>query len=604
MKLFRIPAFLFIGGLVMLSMGVPYGLLLLLLSVWLCGPRLQPNLYTFPSNCEGRLVNVSASTGCTLTRASILGMTPATFEAQGFVEVGYDKVYANLREARLAGYRENSWMTLLTSRITNIKGSLMRGKIGANESVILPYIQRRQKRNININYWKISAGTPTPTAGTGDVPASAWDLTVLNNPSTFASTLQNLDQYFIPGTYLFVEYVSSGGVSYSLAYKIIAARTVSGTTKVTVEPNYSATGWAALSAGSKLPYQIGGVSGGSAEAGTIAYLGVNSVSDYESWGGQDNAENNNSLLNYWPQTSRLVHEYTDEYLAGLNAALTSNYFKTFLQLPLAQQKAIQQAKYDAKMLNSAFFGQRINENQTVEGYRSLPTVRDPANPDCVLEYKSNAVGFKTQLSDCGRVLDHSGNPLNLDNVLASGYLIKRARMADGSIGGDEEPVIDVITDPTTAGNIRDIMISFYKAKYGADITRFYSANEKLSFEDQVMFKYNTYQIPDELGGYVLAVFSSEVLRDRLSAAAGSSRQRYLFFLDWSDIELGIAGTNSAVRRTNEADSLYNYVIKINVKHVNLQSTTWCPIIEDPNRHYVVENFSAACPVLTVSGCTV
>lgn len=594
-----------LAGLVVLCAGAHVGLLLIAaaLLAWTSYPR-QAALFTFPSNCEGRIINVSASNGCTLTRADIRGMTPQDFEDQGFKEIGMDKVYANLREARVAGYRENSWQALLMSRISNIKGQLAKSNIGGSESVILPYIQRRQRRNINVNWWKITAGAPTPGAGTGDTPASAQDLTVTNNPSAFASTLQNIEQYFLPGTTLFVEYTGSNNVAYSNAYKILSAKTTAGVTKVTCKPNYTDTGWLALSAAAKAVYQIGGLGGGNAEAGTIGFLGANSVSDFQSWGGQDNAENTNSLLAFWPQTSRIVHEYTDEYLRALNASLTSNYFKLFRQLPLAQQKARQQQLYDAKMLNSAWFGQRRSEKQTVEGYRNLETVVDPANPSCALEYIADAIGFEQQLIDCNRQLDHQGNPLNLDSLFNAGYLVKRARQADGSIGMDEEPVIDIITDPVTAGMIRDMMIGFYTRKYGTQVTRFYNPDQKLEFDKQVMFKYSTYQIPDELGGYVLAVFGSEVLRDRLSAAGGANRQRFIFMLDWTDIELGMAGTNSAVRRTNEADQLYNYVIRINAKHITLNSQTWCPIIEDPNRHYLVKNFSAACPTLTVTGCNI
>lgn len=442
-----LPPVLFIAGLVLACAGHPAGFLLLILAALLCRP-VQAALYAFPSNCEGRIINVSPSTGCSLTRADILGMTPNDFEAQGFKEIGMDRVYANLREARVAGYIENTLQTLLMSRITNIKGALMKGKIGTSESVILPYISRRQKRNIQSNYWVVSRGDPNGQAGTGNTPASAWDITVTNNKSPYANTLQNLEQYFLPGKMMFVEYVS-GTVAYSLQYKILAAATSGGTTKVTVEPNYSASGWSALSAGDKLPFQIGGVSGGVAATGAIAYLGVNSVSDFESWGGQDNAENTNSLIHFWPQTSRIVHEYTDEYLRALNASLTSNYFKIFRQLPLAEQKRIQQAKYDRDMLNSAFFGQRINENQTVEGYTSLPQVKDPANPNCVLEYKANALGFRTQLNDCGRVLNHQGNALNLNTFFETLYLIKRAREADGT----SVDTIDVMTDRFTAGRI-------------------------------------------------------------------------------------------------------------------------------------------------------
>jgi hypothetical protein len=554
----------------------------------------------FPTNCAGRLINVTASNGCTLTRASIMGMTPDMFEAQGMTEVGMDRVYANLQEARLAGYRENTLQALLMSRISSIKGQLTKTRVPGSESIILPFISRRQKRNINSNYWKIASGTPNPQAGVCDVHPGAWDLVVQNNPSTYATTLLNLERYFLPGKALFVEYSNgSTNVAYRLQYTILAAATTATVTKVTVAPNYSSTGWLALAAASKLPYQVGGVSGGNAVAGTIGYLGVNSVSDYESWSGQDVVENPNSFLNYFLQTSRIVHEYTDEYLKALNAALTSQYYKQFTQMPLSEQRRRQQAKYDRDMLNSAFYGQRINENQTVEGYRNLPTVRDPNSSDCVLEYKSNALGFHTQLNDCTRVLDHQGNPLNLDTLVAALYNVKRAREADGS----EVDTIDIMTDRFTAGMIQDLMIDFYKKKYGAVTNRNYQPDQALKFNDQVMLNYNTYQLPPEMGGFNLAVFWHPFFEDKLAAMGGANRGRVLWALDWTDIELGVAGTNSKVRQTNEADELYQYIMKVNVKHVTMNSMTWTAIIEDPNRHYIVENFSAACPTITVSGCS-
>jgi hypothetical protein len=599
------PPLLFVTGLGLICASLPIGLVMVLLALLLCGPALQPRLYVFPSNCEGRTINVSASNGCTLTRADIIGMTPNDFEAQGFKEVGMDKVYANAREARVAGYRENTLSALLMSRVTNIKGQLAKSKINASESVILPYISRRQKRNIQSNYWKVTAGAPNAQAGTGSTPASAIDLTVTNNASPYANTLQELHKYFLPGKYIFVEYMTGNAgssVAHSVCYKILGASTIGATTKVTVEPNMSAEGWAALSDSDKLPWQIGGASGGAAENGTIAYLGVNSVSDFESWGGQDVAENTNSLIHFWPQTSRIVHEYNDEYIKALDSALTSHYFKEFRQLPLAEQKRIQQAKYDRDMLNSAFFGQRINEKQTVEGYTGLPLVVDPANPNCALEYKANALGFRTQLNDCTRVLNHQGNALNLNTLFENMYLLKRAREADGST----VDTLDIMTDRFTAGLIMKKMIAFYAAKYGTTTTRNYEPNQKLMFGNQVELTYTRYELPADYGGFYFAVFTHPFFDDKISAMQGavkgstaaSDRGRVLWLLDWSDIELGVAGTNSAVRRTNEADELYMYTIKRNIRHVTLNSMTWCPIIEDPNRHYIVENFSGAEPALT------
>ena len=55
-------------------------------------------------------------------------------------------------------------------------------------------------------------------------------------------------------------------------------------------------------------------------------------------------------------------------------------------------------------MRSVWYGQRINENQTPETYMNLPAVTDPEGgrqgsasygSDCVLEYKSNALGLHT-----------------------------------------------------------------------------------------------------------------------------------------------------------------------------------------------------------------
>lgn len=551
----------------------------------------------FPNNCNPRIINVDASTGCTLTRANIIGMTPQAFEDQGFKETLFDSVIRNAREARIAGVIENTLETLLMSRLTNIKGALGKAPV-ANESVILPYIYRRQRRNINSNYWRVSAGAATPGAGQGGLHPGAWDVTVQNTASPFASALVGLQQYFLPGKNVLLEYVNVGTkVSYALQFTIIAAVNAdNGATaqaKVTLVPNYTVNGWNALTAAQQATFQ--------ATAGNIIVL-ANAVSDYESWCYQDNAENVNKLLTYWLQTSRETHEYSDEYLLALNAAYTSGYFKDFRQLPLAEQKRIQHAKYVRDWLNSVFYGQQINELQTVETYQQLPQVVDPLNPSCTLEYKAQALGAKTQLQNCGRYLDHQGNPLNIDNLAQIGYNMKRSREATGGT----VDTIDFMTDRFTAGMILQLFTTFYKAKYGVETTRFYKPNEKLTFEGQVMLQYNLYELPPDLGGYNLAVFTHPFFDDKLSAfdPAQQNRARTMWGIDWSDLNIGIAATNSANRQTNVADNLYNCVIKPNVHHYQLNSTTWTTIIEDPSRHYIIDGFSAACPTLTVAGCAV
>lgn len=557
----------------------------------------------FPNNCLPRVINVDASTGCTLTRASILGMTPQGFENQGNTEVYMDRIITNAKEARVAGVMENTLEMLLMSRLKNIKGEVTQSKIGPRESVILPYIYRRQRRNINSNYWRIASGTPTPGAGQNGLHPGAYNLTVQTTASPFATALTGLEQYFLPGKYVLIEYVNTAtNVAYSILYLIVQSVNADtggspgvGTPQalLTLQPNISVQGWNALSPALQATYQM--------QAGNVIVL-ANNISDYESWCYQDNAENTNKLLTFWLQTSRETHQYNDEYLKALNAALTSGYFKDFKELPLAEQKRIQHMKYKRDWMNSIFYGDRINENQTVETYRNLPTVVDPLNPSCTFEYKSNALGFKPQLQNCGRVFDANGQAISLDFIAGIGYGLKRSREASGG----NVDTIDIMTDRFTAGLILQVMTNYYKAKYNINTERFYQPNQKLVFDDQVSLQYNKYQLPSDLGGFDLAVFTHPYFDDKLSAfdPAQQNRGRTMWLIDWSDFEIGIAGTNSANRQTNVASDLYNCIIQPNVTHFQHNSTTWTTIIEDPARHFIADNFSAACPTITVAGCTV
>ena len=267
----------------------------------------------------------------------------------------------------------------------------------------------------------------------------------------------------------------------------------------------SSTGWGSLTAAAKAVWQP--------TAGTLLNL-ANAVSDYESWCYNDPSDNPNMLLTYFLQTSRQTRCVNAEYLRALNAALLSGFWKDFRQLSLAEQKVQQTAKAYAAWLNSAFFGQRINEFQTPETYTQLPQVKDPLNPDCVIEYKAHSLGFEQQLIDCNRFADMVGQPVNLEDIFSLSYDLKRAREASGG-------VIDRIewgTNRTNAGRIFTTMLNFFKSYYGVETTRFYKPNEKLVFEKQVMLNYDLYEIPAEFGGFELVVWHDDYFTDKILAA--------------------------------------------------------------------------------------
>lgn len=557
------------------------------------------------NQCSPRIVSVDESCGCTLTRASITGITPATFEALGNQEIDYQRLIGQAAEAKLIGVPERPLRDLLMSNIKNIKGAIGKEPV-ANQSIILPYIYRTQRSNVNSNYFSIESGTATPGRGTGSIPASAWDITVNTGPSPFKSPLSSIQKYFLPGQTVFVLSLSdpSGAkISQTLQFEILQAVNADngGVAKavVTVVPNYTPAGFAALSGPQKTIY--------SPTFGTVL-VGANSVSDYESWCNNEAAENPRKLLTYWLQTSRETMCYNDEYKKALEAAYTSEYFKKFKELPLAEQNRLQRAQSEKKWLNSVFYGQQINELQTPETYTQLPQVTDIEDSSCVYEYKANALGIRTQLGNCSRITDQQGAALDLAFIFQMLYNIKRNREASGG----SIDTIDAMTDRLTADNIRMIMTTYYKSKYNVDTTRFYNPGQKLMFNNQVLFNYDVYQIPEV--GVEFAVFNDAYFNDSLAAFTDGtnsttniqSRGRKLWILDWSDISIGIAGTNSVKRNYPDANTnaLYKCVITPNVKHYELRSTKWTVMIEDPNRHAIIENFSAACPALDVTPCTV
>jgi hypothetical protein len=555
---------------------------------------------SFPSNCGSRFVAVDASCGCALTRASITGMTPDLFEAQSSKEVYMDRVITNAQEAVIAGYQEKFLESLLNSRMVGIGSQLGRTRVG-NESIILPYIYRRQKRVINSNYWTVVSGSATPGAGSNGLHPGAWDLVVTNNTSRYGTTLTAIERYFLPGRNILVEHVNgSTKAAYASQFKVVrAVNSDSGGSyraTITLEPNYSENAWGAASSAIKLPWQP--------TAGLVLNL-ANSVSDYESWCNNDASENNNKLLTFWLQTTRETHCVNSEYLKAMSAALTSGYWKEFRMLPIAEQRRQQQAQAYKAWLNSVFFGQRINELQDVNSYTSLPTVRDPLNTDCILEYKANALGFEQQLIDCGRYADEQGTALDLLDLFELSYDLKRAREASG--GSIDR--IEWATNRTNAGRIFTTMLNFFKSYYGTEITRYFQPNQKLTFDKQVMLNYDVYEIPAEFGGFELVIWHDDYFSDKILAAGSDAdqknRQRVMWALDWSDIQVGIAGSASVQRKNPhpDVDSLYKCVIKNTENTYLLKSRTWTSIIEDPLRHYVIKNFNGDCPVINATPCT-
>jgi len=571
---------------------------------------------TPPSGYLPQLVSVTPQRGCTLTNASITGLTPENFKALAGTETNLAQVIAQSAEAKILGVKESNLSILLKSSIKNLKGALNKVRFD-EQSVILPYIQRRQRRRLNANYWRINAGTTCSDAGSVvdgvSIPTDAIDLTFdlgdspwkshENEANDKAGGPRELERYFLTGATLIVhtwdDNTAGAQTGATIHYQIVRSVNADDSNqrqaKVTMFP-------------------LGKTAPGFIPLYGIAVLGANNISDYEAWCENQPADQNLGLLVNWFQTSRESRVTSQVYRETLQKILDGKinpWDQTFNFLSIAEQNKRAAQMSERAFLNSVFFNDYLSSAQTPETYTSLPTVSDPEDPTCTLEYKANAVGIYTMLNENGRVKDMDGGNINFIQLFEDLYELKRHREADG----DSIQTIDLMTDRETANYLFELFTKYFKQRYGWSTDRFAKLNQKLTYNNLVNFEYDLYDIPD--ASCQLAVFRDQFFDDQIFAykyADGTgpdqntgannlqgaasdqdfrNRARVLWMLDWSDIQIGVGGTSSVTRKSPdpETDRLYKCRISANSTEHNLRSTKWTTFLDRPDRHLLIQNFN-------------
>jgi hypothetical protein len=608
-----------------------------------------------PTNNDPRLIVVDDA--MSLTTANITGWNKSDIESTMFKEVGLDRIISSTKEARVAGSKQRMLADLFGSRYAPLKT----GGGATPQSIIQPFDLIPRRNRINPGYWRVSTGASlaawqgqggngtTNTAFTGvfnglmNLSANitaAWVLTVNNgsidaDSSPFAKSpnnvLKNPEKFFLPRTSITAEFNSATGVRNVAQLRIVdtAPGPDANQAYLLVVPQKSFQGDATIQAGTMQPgggFNTG-VFGTLSAATTgwwettataaqkaalqpttgIVQVGANTVSDWESYGNSLVGTNDYGLIEYWNQTHRWTHQYNDEYVRALGAANTSQGLKQFRLLPLAKLRAQQEKANEDSLFNCYFYGDALNELQTIGTWNQLPQVKDPAwtasgqAGSLSLEYLSNTIGIRTQIAAAGNVLDNQGGPLDLDSIFEACYWVKREREGES---GAEVTDIDILTDMRfTRAMFRQIMPKYFKAKYGIDnITQFVELGAKILMPDGSTFaEYDSYKIAEN--GYTLNVFSDQYFDDKCSQfqTGQKSAGRGIWIIDWSDIMIGIIKNLSVTRTNNLADNIYKFVMKQNVQHILLNSRKFQVRVGNCNRHRLIENYSDAAPKITVQG---
>ena len=526
-----------------------------------------------------RLIVVDQANGATLTRAAIRAFTRQDFEDQDTKEVGFDKIIAQTKEARICGVRERSLVDLLLSRHVSKPGIL-------NPSAIAPYRLIPQRRNINANWFRVTAGA---AGASGD--ARDWKVTVESVARfTGSNALKYPEKFFLVGGQVVIEWKDADGVFRTPTFTITVSANKSATEAyVTLRAPYALEAdFTAEDADVKASYQP--------TAGVCSML-ANSISNYERYDAQPPAVNNLQLKEVWRQTHRWQFKFNEEYVKALESQYTSEFFKKFRVLPIAEQRRQIEAWVEQQMMNTFFYGAPIDNNQTVEDYQDLPSITDPDDGAFPIEFKSNTLGTRYQLGQNGRLYDKQGEALDIDSIMEICYNLKRNReVTDGTVD-----VIDSMTGRFNKGRIRDIMIRYYKARYAADLTVYAQLNQKIQFGGKTMFEYDLYDLPDQ--GCQWAVFHDSYFDDKAQHFSDdqSSAGNSIHFLDWSDVAINLLGSKSVKRSTNVNEREYFHIIQPNMKQAMLNSKTFEVEVGDPNRHAIIDNFGTQQPKVTVGG---
>lgn len=562
--------------------------------------------------CVGRFVGVDSACGCTLTATTITGLSPAQIVALGNQEIELTRAILDTAEAKMLGVPENPLMNLLNSRVKDVKKELNTIKI-SEQSIVMPFIQRVQRSFINANYFIITAGTACPfngqTIGGLYYPQSCWVLTLGLGQSPFQSALTNIQRYFVPGQTLVIQ--TWDNVNTQNARNIVLTILTAVEADVGATPYAQVTAYAPVSDTNWTTVYTPTMKGVYQPTFGVCELGSNSIDDRESYCNNMPSDLGVGLVINWLQTIRESYCREQSYEEVLDAILKGNvndYLKTFQFQSIAEQQKMMKVAYDRAWFNTIFYGQAIDvDNQTANNWQSLPIVYDLVNTSCPLGYKASTLGIFTLLNQCNRCVDMQGMPLNLSTIFTNLYYLKRWREATG----DRVTVIDGFTDRFTKNHVFDAMTKYYLARYQIATERFAKIDQKVTFDNIVMFDYDVYDIPE--AGVKWAVFQLDYFNDLKDASAAivvgwnfSQRQNNLWMIDWSDITIGMAGSHQVTRKNPDPATadIYKCVIEPNIRTYDLRSKMVTVMVDRPNRHLIYYNYANGCPRVSLTECQV
>lgn len=467
----------------------------------------------------------------------------------------------------------------------------VRRKINSGLVDIEPFILVGRKSFINNNYWQMSNGNTTPGTSPGGF---AYVLKI----DAASMTSIPLDQGWFPSKQpVFISSKSSTGLA-NLTQWTVVDSVINGA----VITLYLTS----ANAGSRLP-----ASKTETPTSGVGMLGVPNVSPWERYCAQVPRLNTNSDYPVFLQNTRwsiCIDELTQKFMQHLwdDNPLYAAYY------------GVEEADYNRQVLEDfqrrtviSFLFNTPLAHQTVDDWANLDQITSwtdsgtagsgiylPGVEGRCVARRANAEGVYSQLYECGRVKDLTGDRLNWPELQAELYNMVRIRKSNGL----PSDIIEIVVDSAFRVLFIQALVRYQQAKYDG------AARYNIEVKDtktNAGFVFTDF-ILDYPAGVTFRVVSHYALDDFLTAhttvSSGLSNVgRRAWIFDWNTIYMAILESRSVTRETGNAADIAKVnedalcVIDIPVKSVKLNTMLYTVVVDCPKASLWIENFAFQVP---------
>jgi hypothetical protein len=536
-----------------------------------CAPAVRSNIGTCGS--------VSL---CNSTKPATADELDTLFKSDGDYRI-LEALFMTQIETKACGAVQNSWEDFFLANMRVARKNIQFDSQTRSLVKIRPFILAKQRTPINNVYWRVSDG-----ASNGE----NWGIKVQSKSGIPADA-----RSFTAGERVYIETASPGGSKNYWQGVVVTSVENGDYVDLVLEPQNGGTAFDSVT---------DPVTG-------VLRRGSANVGKSEKYCDNEPGYIDTRLNEYWLEHSKFTLCSSDEFNEFRAFVIQNNpLYRELYDLPEVEENRQRTQAFWSKWFNNLMFGSPISEKQNLNEYTELPTIDNFMSSTGLgfggtrcAGYKANTIGWLEQLQRCSRIFDAQGGQLDLWSLMDAIYKMMRVRMGVGSAAAT---TFDLFTDSTTAEIIDRGFIKLFKdvsedtLRLTQDITR--GRNEAFGFQ------FSSYRLRGKCSGITLNVVTHFGLDDYLAEwndAGNADQGRAIWLLDMGGLYAAIVETSRKTLTTGRLNDLaavdadYTCVEETVTKTVTQVGITYAAVLECPQSHLLIHNFSDDIPEHVISG---